>query len=222
MSFFGRVAEEPHFFLVNPKYPDTLKEVVALGVKLKFSANSRVDNLGDYAAITCEALKMQCQIITGYKGSKEAGLAVMNGEVDALTISESSGISYSSGGKTKIVATIAHRRSALRPNIQTVYEMFQLTPDQKWWFDFRLGIKAVGRMVVGPPGIPADRLQHMQKVWKEILTDPAVIAEGKKSQHEIDYQAPDLVAKAVRETLESLPADKLKTVNEVLFTKFSS
>jgi putative tricarboxylic transport membrane protein len=222
LSIFGRVAEEPHFFLVNTKYPDTLKDLVAMNVKLKFSANSRVDNLGDYAAITCEALHMKCQVITGYKGSKEAGLAVMNGEVDALTISESSGIRYASGGKTKIIATIAHKRSAMRPDVATVYEMFQLTPEQKWWFDFRLSIKAVGRMVVGPPGIPAERLKYLQKVWHDILTDPAVIAEGKKSQHEIDYQAPDLVAKAVRETLESLPADKLKAVDEVLFSKFSS
>ena len=49
-----------------------------------------------------------------------------------------------------------------------------------------------------------------------------MIAEGKKAQHELDYQAPDLVVKAVRETLESLPADKLKAVDEVLFNKFSS
>jgi tripartite-type tricarboxylate transporter receptor subunit TctC len=222
VSILGRVAEEPHFFLVNPKYPDSLKELVASGVKLKFSANSRVDNLGDYAAITCEALRMNCQIITGYKGSKEAGLAVMNGEVDALTISESSGIAYAQGGKTKIIATIAHRRSAMKKEIPTVYEIFQLTPEQKWWFDFRLSIKAVGRMVVGPPGIPADRLQYLQKVWKDILTDPAVVEEGAKSRREIDYQEPPLTVKAVRDTLESLPADRLKEVNEVLFKKYSS
>jgi tripartite-type tricarboxylate transporter receptor subunit TctC len=221
VSIYGRVAEEPHFFLVNPKYPNTLKELVALGVKLKFSANSRVDNLGDYAAITCEALRMQCQIITGYKGSKEAGLAVMNGEVDALTISEGSGINYAKGGKTKIIATIAHKRSEMMKDIPTVYEMFNLTPEQKWWFDFRLGIKSVGRMVIGPPGMPADRLQYLQKVWKDILTDPAVIAEGKKTRREIDYQSPDLTAKAVREALQSLPADRLNQVNEVLFKKFS-
>jgi tripartite-type tricarboxylate transporter receptor subunit TctC len=221
VSIFGRVAEEPHFFLVNPKLPDSLKEIIASGRKLKFSANSRVDNLGDYAAITCEALKMNCQIVGGYKGSKEAGLAVMNGEVDALTISESSGINYSSGGKTKIIATIAHKRSAMAPNVPTIYEMFQLTPDQKWWFDFRLGIKAFGRTVIGPPGIPADRLQVLQRVWKEILTDPAVIADAKKARHEIDYETPAVLEQTVRQILQSLPPDKLKDVNEVLLKKFT-
>jgi tripartite-type tricarboxylate transporter receptor subunit TctC len=221
VSIFGRVAEEPHFMLVNPSLPGDLKEIIASGRKVKFSAGGRLDNLGDYAAVTCEALKMNCQIVTGYKGSKEAGLAVMNGEADALTISESSAIDYSQGGRTKLVVTIAHKRSPLRPDLPTVYEMFQLSPEQKWWFDFRLGIKAFGRVVVGQPDLPADKLQYLQKVWREILTDPEVKAEGDKSKRSLDYESPDVLGKTVRELLQTLPPEKLKDVNEVLLKKFS-
>jgi len=222
LSIYGRVAEEPHFLLVNSKLPDSLKDIIASGKKLKFSANNRVDNLGDYAAITCEALKMKCQVIGGYKGSKEAGLAMMNGEVDGLTISESSGYRYASGGKAKIIATIGRKRSELKPDILTVYEMFKLTPEQKWWFDFRLNIKAVGRDVVGPPGMEPDKLAYLQKVWKDILTDPAVIAEGKKTNHGFDYASGPEVKKAISAALESLTPDELKKVNEVLFKKHGS
>lgn len=222
VSILARVAEEAHFMLVNPKLPDSLKDIIASGQKIKFSSGSRTDNLGDYAAVMCEALKMNCQIITGYKGSKEAGLAVMNGEVDALTISESSALNYSSGGKTKLVVTIAHKRSAAKPDLPTVYEMFNLSPDQKWWFDFRLGIKAFGRAIVGPPGIQADHLAYLQKVWKDILTDPAVVEEGNKTKREIDYAPPGELQKTVKELLETLPDDKRKTVNEVLLKKFAS
>lgn len=219
VSIYGRVLEEPHFMIVNPKLPNTLKEIAASGKKIKFSAGSRTDNLGDYAAVTCEALKLNCQIITGYKGSKEAALAVMNGEADALTISESSALNYAAGGRTKTVVTIARKRSPERPDLPTVYEMFKLTPEGKWWFDFRLGIKAIGRGVVGTPGIPKDRLQYLQKVWRQILTDPAVIAEGAKTKHDIEYESPDKLN--VKELLERLPPEKLKEVNEVILKKFS-
>jgi tripartite-type tricarboxylate transporter receptor subunit TctC len=223
VSLLGRIQEEPHFMIVHPKLPGTLKEIVASGQKLKFTATRRIDNLGDYAAVLCQALKMNCQIITGYKGSKEAGLAVMNGEADALTISESSGFNYAQGGRTKIVATIGHKRSDLVPNMPTVYEMFPaMKPEDKWYIDFRLGVKAIGRCLIGPPGIPADRLAYLQKVWKEILTDPAAIAEGKKSRHELGYEAPDKMKVIVRDLLETLPADKLEKVREVLVKKFSS
>lgn len=222
VSMLGRIQEELHVMIVHPSLPETLKEIVALNRKLKFTATRRVDNLGDYAAVLCEALKLNCQIITGYKGSKEAGLAVMNGEADALTISESSGVSYAQGGRTRLVATIGHRRSHLVPDLPTVYEMFSLPPDQKWWIDFRLGVKAIGRSIVGPPGIPADRLAYLQKVWRDILTDPEVIAEGKKRQHELTYETPDKLQAIVRDLLETLPAERLQQVREVLEKKFSS
>jgi tripartite-type tricarboxylate transporter receptor subunit TctC len=222
VSLLGRIQAEPHFMLVNSKVPGTLKEIVASGRKLKFTATRRIDNLGDYAAVVCEALKLNCQIVTGYKGSKEAGLAVMNGEADALTISESSGFNYAKGGQARIVATIGPKRSDLMPDMPTIYEMFQMKPEDKWWIDFRLGVKAIGRSLIGPPGIPADRLAHLQKVWKEILTDPAVIAEGKKSRHELDYESPDKLTPIVRDLLETLPADKVQKVQEVLAKKYSS
>src|SRR5262245_539697 len=138
LSLLGRVTEEQHLMLVRPGMPDSLKEIVAARQKIKFSGTGRPDNLADYAAVTCEALQLNCQIITGYKGSKEAGLAVMNGEVDALTISEGSGAEYAQGGRAKIIAGIGHQRSQLAPNVPTLYEMFQLPPDRKWWLDFRL------------------------------------------------------------------------------------
>lgn len=221
VALFARVAEEPHLMLVHPSLPGDFKDIVAPGRKLKFSAGSRLDNLGDYAAVLCEALKANCQIITGYKGSKEAGLAVMTGEVDALTISESSAIEYSQGGRTKLVATIAHKRSRLNPDIPLVQELIPLAPEQKWWLDFRLGIKAFGRVVVGPPELPADKLKHLQAVWREILNDSEVKAEGERTQRPIDYGPPEALSRTVREVLETLPPDRLKDVNEVLLKKFS-
>ena len=222
VSILARIEEEPHFLLVNPKMPDSLKDIIASGKKVKFSAGSRTDNLGDYAAVLCEALKMNCQIITGYKGSKGASLALFSGEADALTISESSGFRYASGGKAKIILTIGHARSKLKPDIPTVYEAFKLSPDQKWWFDFRLAIKSFGRSLVGPPGIPADRLAYLRKVWKDILTDKTVIAEFAKKKRGISYAPPDALKKTVDEELGALPADKRNKVNEVLLKKFSS
>jgi tripartite-type tricarboxylate transporter receptor subunit TctC len=74
---------------------------------------------------------------------------------------------------------------------------------------------------VGQPDLPADKLQYLQAVWRQILTDPEVRAEGEKTQRPLDYGAPDALGKTLREVLETLPADKLKDVNEVLLKKFS-
>jgi tripartite-type tricarboxylate transporter receptor subunit TctC len=221
LNTLARVAHEQHLVLVRPDMPNTLKEIQASGKKIKFSAVGHIDNLSDYAAVLCEALKLDCQIIVGYKGSKEAGLAVMNGEVDALTISDGSGVEYSQGGKTKVIAAIGNTRSPFKPEIATVYEQFQLPPERKWYMDFRLSIKDYGRVMVAPPGIAPDRLKYLQQVWKEILTDPALLAEADKAQRPLSYEAPEKLNKTIKDILESLPPEKIKDINEVLQKKYS-
>jgi tripartite-type tricarboxylate transporter receptor subunit TctC len=221
LNTLARVAHEQHLVLVRPDMPNTLKEIQASGKKIKFSAVGHIDNLSDYAAVLCEALKLDCQIIVGYKGSKEAGLAVMNGEVDALTISDGSGVEYSQGGKTKVIAAIGNTRSPFKPEIATVYEQFQLQPERKWYMDFRLSIKDYGRVMVAPPGIAPDRLKYLQQVWKEILTDPALLAEAEKAQRPLSYEAPEKLNKTIKDILESLPPEKIKDINEVLQKKYS-
>ncbi len=221
VSNLARVAHEQHFLLVNPNMPNSLKEIIASGKTVKFSATGRVDNLGDYAAVLCEALKMNCQIITGYKGSKEAGLAVMNGEVDALAISDGSGNDYAQGGQTKVIATIGNARSEFKPDVTTLNEQFQLPPDRKWLLDFRLAIKDYGRVMVAPPDMPADKLKYLQQVWREILTDPAVMEEAAKSKRPLKYEAPAKLDQYIRDLLQSLPPEKVDQVNEVILKKFS-
>jgi tripartite-type tricarboxylate transporter receptor subunit TctC len=223
VSILAGIQHEPHFMLVNPKLPDSLKDIVASGKKIKFVATRRVDNLGDYAAALCEALKMNCQIITGYKGSKGASLAMMSGEADALTISESSGLHYASGGRSKIIATIGHQRSEFEPKISTVYEMFPKVTAAQWWpVDTRLKAKTTGRCLIGPPGIPAAHLAYLQKVWKDVLTDPAVIAQGKKLKHEVHYSPPSQLQGAIKELLQDMSQSDRDRMKEILTKKFAS
>lgn len=221
VAVLGRVTDEQHLLIVRPGLPDTLKDLVAGGQKLKFSATGRPDNLADYAAVMCDALQMNCQIVTGYKGSKESGLAVMNGEVDALTISEGSAVEYAQGGRAKVIAAIGTKRSELAPNVPLLQETFQIAPERKWALDLRLNIKAYGRVMVGPPGLPPERLAHLQKVWREILNNPEVKAEGARTQRPLNYEEPAKLQQTVRELLETLPADKRKDFNEILLKKFS-
>ena len=48
-----------------------------------------------------------------------------------------------------------------------------------------------------------------------------MLAEAQKSQRPLSYEAPDELNKTVKEILESLPADKIKDINEVLQKKYS-
>jgi tripartite-type tricarboxylate transporter receptor subunit TctC len=43
--------------------------------------------------------------------------------------------------------------------------------------------------VVAAPEVPADRVDYLRGVLSEVLTDPAVIEEGAKTNREIEYMS---------------------------------
>ena len=174
----------------------------------------------------CEALQMNCQIITGYKGSKEAGLAVMNGEVDALTISEGSGIEYAQGGTRQ--GDRRHRQQALAVRAQRAdcsTRRSSSPPERKWCA--RLPAQHQGlRPRDGGAARPARRTGWpiCSRSGARSSTIPTVKAEGAK------HPAPDQLrgagassnADRARHLLEtSAGRQASKDVNEVLLKKYS-
>jgi hypothetical protein len=67
-----------------------------------------------------------------------------------------------------------------------------------------------GRPYTVPPGVPQDRLQLLQKAFMEVLRDPDLLTEAKKSQIDIDPVDGPTVAKMMAGLYELSPAFKSK------------
>jgi len=187
------------------------------GRKLRWGGTGPSDGPADGAAITCEALKLDCQTILGYRSSGEIALAMERGEVDGLYVSDSSGANYTQAGQVVPVASMARVRSALLPNVPTVFEQAKLTPDQEWWFDFRADLNDLGRILVTMPGTPPERLTFLREAVRRALTNPALIAEGEKSQRFVAYQAPDKALDITRKVLNAVTPEQKKRIREAVF-----
>ena len=170
----------------------SIADALQPGRKIRWGGTGPSDGPADGAAITCEALKLDCQTILGYRSSGEIALAMERGELDSLYISDSSAANYTKAGQVNPVASMARVRSALLPDVPTVYEQAKLTPDQEWWFDFRANLNDLGRILVTTPGVQADRLAFLRAAVKTALTDPALIAEGARSERFVDFQEPEV------------------------------
>lgn len=207
--------------LLSAKSPfKSLQDMLSASRPVKFAASGRSDGMGDVAATTCEALAMNCKIITGYKGSKASALAAIQGEADAITISESSSKKMTKGGKMIPIITLASKHASLFPDIPTIFEQVKLSPKKAWWINFRSGLAKIGRTLVTTPGVPADRVAFLRQSIKQVLTNKKVIAQSKKIKREIRYDSPESVEKLVKGVLVSLNQQQLKEVKIVLLEKF--
>lgn len=63
----------------------------------------------------------------------------------------------------------------------------------------------LGRIVAGPPGIPADRLDVLRRAFDKALRDPGLIADAKRIQVPIEPDTGEAVDGKVKRLLSQPP-----------------
>jgi tripartite-type tricarboxylate transporter receptor subunit TctC len=217
MGHLGTVSASPWMWLVGPNSPfNSPEEAIKSGKQIMWAAGGPMDGLSDGAAFTCEALKLNCRIVLGYKGSSEAALAVTKGEMDAIYVSDTSANNYVKSGQNKALATMGRKKSRFFPNQPTIFEAVNLTPDQQWLFDFRANVEDLGRILVAPPNMPRERLAYLQKAVQKVLTDPGLVAEGEKSQRYIDFEDAETTHQRATAVLSKLSPEQKSRAKAIL------
>ena len=81
IGYLATLSAPPSLWTVSPHdKTKTIAQALTADRKWRWAASGPVDSLSDGAAFTCAGLKLDCQIVLGYKGSNDAALAVSRGE----------------------------------------------------------------------------------------------------------------------------------------------
>ncbi|MDB5641694.1 MAG: Tripartite-type tricarboxylate transporter, receptor component TctC [Hyphomicrobiales bacterium] len=218
VDHLGVISAYPWIWLMSPKSEvKTVEEAMKPGVKIRWGGTGPSDGPADGAALTCHALKLDCQIVLGYKSSGDIALAMERGEMDGLYLSDSSAANYVKNGQARAIAAMGHQRSALLPDVPTIFEQMKLTPDQEWWFTFRENLNDLGRILITTPGVPAERIAFLRAAVKRALTNPELMAEGEKTQRFVAYQPPEKALEMTRKVLSGVTPEQKKTIRDVVF-----
>jgi tripartite-type tricarboxylate transporter receptor subunit TctC len=208
LGYLATLTAPPSGWIVGPHFGvKTVAEALNAHKKWRWAASGPVDNMSDGAAFICEALKLDCQIVIGYKGSNDAALAIARGEMDSLNITDFSAHQYVQSNGAIALATIGRERSRHFPDLPTIFEAMKLNADQEWLMNFRHVVQSLGRILVVPPGLPAGRLAFLEAAVRKATSDKNFLAEGDKRQLYTDYldgagtrkNAMDLVANVTPE-----------------------
>ena len=190
-TYLSTVGAPPGLWLVGPDSPiREVQQAIDAKMKWRWASAGGTSGLGIGAAFTCEALKLDCHVVQGYKGSADAGLAVTRGEMDALYVPESSANNFVKAKQNWALATISRTKSRFFPDRPTIFEAARMDPDQTWVMDFLANVEKLGRILMAPPGIPPARLAYLQDAVKQTLHDPQLIADGEKAERIIEYLDP--------------------------------
>jgi tripartite-type tricarboxylate transporter receptor subunit TctC len=188
IGYLATLSAPPSLWTVGPHTKiKTIAQALAAGRKWRWAASGPVDSLSDGAAFTCAGLKLECQIVLGYKGSNDAALAVSRGEMDALYVTDTSANNYVRSNGLVPLTTVGRQRSRFFRDLPTVFEAAKLNADQEWVFNFRHTAQSLGRILVVPPGMTGSRLAFLEAAVRKAVADPKFLAEGDKRQLYTDY-----------------------------------
>jgi tripartite-type tricarboxylate transporter receptor subunit TctC len=220
LNWLARTAEEPKVWFIGAKSRIKSIDEALKADQVTWSATGPADSNADAAAVISHALAIKSRIITGYKGAKDMGLAVVNGEVDAGILSVSAALPLVRSGDLKPLAVVSRHRWHELPDVPTIFEAAKIPADKEWWIDFREKLGQPHRAMVTGPGVPADRVAFLREIWGQVLKDPAVTAEGAKSDRDIAYMEGAELQKLLGDLVASVSGERLEEVRHVILKKY--
>jgi tripartite-type tricarboxylate transporter receptor subunit TctC len=171
-----------------------------------------------------EALGLKFQMVAGYQGTKDIELAFERGEVNCYASTKEiferePARSWRKSRFIRVLVQGGQKRHPEFPDVPTIYELMDKnkTPDaMRRLATILLSPTSLGRPLIAPPGLPADRLKLLRESYAKMLNDRDFLADAKKRDWEIEkITGEDLEAmakKAVSQPPET--ADRLKKVLE--------
>jgi tripartite-type tricarboxylate transporter receptor subunit TctC len=169
-----------------------------------------------YPSILNNVLKTRFKIIAGYRGSGEIMLAMERGEAEGVCLSwdtlKTLKPDWVAEGKLKPIVQMSLQRIAELKDVPTASEFAATDPDRQM-LALYFGPNEIGRPYMGPPEVPAERLQALRGAFDATMKDPAYLEEAKSQKMDVDPMTGEEMEKLLKTIYASPPelVQRLKT-----------
>jgi tripartite-type tricarboxylate transporter receptor subunit TctC len=171
-----------------------------------------------YPAMLKELDGFQFDIVCGYKGSADSVLALERGEVDFVSSAWNSwrathmGV-IQAGDFLPLIQGGLKRNSELA-NVPLMQELVS-DPQKKKIIEFASAGAAIGRALIAPPGVAADRLAVLRGAFDKMVADKAFLADADRRKLEIEATSGVEVQKIAADILNA-PKDIVDRAMETM------
>jgi tripartite-type tricarboxylate transporter receptor subunit TctC len=152
--------------------------------------------------------------VLGYPGGSEVDLAMERGEVvcraTRITVhfSREPFLTWDKKGFDRHLVQAGKKRDPRLTDVPTIYELMDQikTPEaRRRLAQVILSGDELGRPMIAPPGVPADRIKILREAYNRALKDPELIAEVTKSRLDMDPSTGEEIEAIVKEIMDQPP-----------------
>jgi tripartite-type tricarboxylate transporter receptor subunit TctC len=196
----GKIYSEANVMVVSAKSKfKTIDDVIKAGkIRAGFSGVGSDDYYGMHLA--AKALGFDIDAITGFAGAKEANLAVVKGEVEAVQGTYGTMSPLIESGDVIPVLVYHDARIPELPNVPTALE--KVPAANKKTMEGFVDLMKLERIMFAPPKLPDGKLQVLRDALAKALKDPEFTADSVKNKRPVSYASGEDVEKMMKTLVE--------------------
>jgi tripartite-type tricarboxylate transporter receptor subunit TctC len=144
-----------------------------------------------YTRLVNDLIGTKIKVINGYKGQPEEFQAMEKGELDGLFMSGWSGPGQAyvrdqiGKGQMRLLIQMAPTKDPQQMDTPTILDLVS-APQDRQIVELVLDRTALGRPIVAPPDIPADRVRLLRAAFRQAIEDPELRADAQTLSLPID------------------------------------
>jgi tripartite-type tricarboxylate transporter receptor subunit TctC len=217
MSYIGSFAPVNTAFVVRKGAPAKTAEEMRT-TPINVGSTGKNSQSYQYPVLLKVLGGFKFNMITGYPGSAEYVLALEKGEVDMVSSAWNSWRATHrdpiARGELTVVIQGGLKRNRELPSVPLMQELVQ-DPKHKQVIEFSVAGAAIGRALIAPPQIPADRLAVLREAFDKLVKDPEFLAAAEKRGAEIDPTSGLEVQKVVKQIIDA-PKDVIELATKAM------
>jgi tripartite-type tricarboxylate transporter receptor subunit TctC len=186
LSYIGRVAGDAQMIVSSGKGPYQSWEDLRSAKGVKFGSTG--PGASDFVtpSLLISVFDLDAELVTGFEGSSEVELALLQGNVDAMSGQlDSRRAALESGDQTALL-TFDRERAEIAPDTPAVGDL-ELDEEQKGLIEAHLNLLDMGRPIVGPPKMEASALECLRGAMADAVEDPELVAQAEKNERPFNY-----------------------------------
>ncbi|TWF82128.1 tripartite-type tricarboxylate transporter receptor subunit TctC [Pseudonocardia hierapolitana] len=205
-TYIGRVASEPP--LVVTSATGNYQTFDAVRAARGFRWGSTGPGAEDYvtASVLSAVFDIDAQVVTGFPGSGETELAVLQGSIDGMSGNPGSRRqAVEEGTQTAVLLMGEEKPGWLAGDVPSVADV-PMSQEQASIVDAHLALIEIGRPLVGPPGMD----EEITTCWREgmaaAMANPDLQAEAQEQERELGFLAGAELDALVQRLVDAPPA----------------
>jgi tripartite-type tricarboxylate transporter receptor subunit TctC len=208
-TWLGSMNNEVGGFFVREPGPVKDFQGVLNGTVLKVGSTGA----GGDQQIFTQALNVlfgtKLKLVAGYPGTQELMLAIERGELDGIvgyswSVARSGNKEQLDNGTLKIILQVALSKHPELPKVPLVTDFVKNSTDRQV-LDLIFSRNLMGRPLLAPPGLDPAVAAALRKAFAEAMHDPALIADAKKIDLELNFVSGEDVQALVERLYRSPP-----------------